>query len=254
MKLIHLTDPHLVAPGGAILGRDPLANLESAIDDINAEHHDADLVVISGDLTNDGEEAAYRALARQLGRLVPPWRLTLGNHDDRKLFRAVFPQAPGVEGFVQARTDLTDATVITLDTLKPGAVGGELCATRLSWLDRQLAGLDKPAYLFLHHPPFAVHMAALDGCRLGEPEALWAVLQRHPGAVRHIFAGHVHRNIAGSWRGIPFTTLFGTNHQTALTFDNVFRNSLEPPSYAVVFATLDGVTVHFNAFREKATG
>src|SRR5256885_8190549 len=33
---------------------------------------------------------------------------------------------------------------------------------------------------------------------------------------RSLSFGHIHRPISGSWRGIPFSTLRGTNHQVAL--------------------------------------
>ncbi|UCI30241.1 hypothetical protein [Mesorhizobium sp. B4-1-4] len=72
-------------------------------------------------------------------------------------------------------------------------------------------------------------------------------LARH-GNVRHIFAGHVHRLIAGSWRGIPVSTLRSTNHQTALDFSDSWRLGEEAPAYAVIFIDADGVIVHFREF------
>ncbi|WP_245458628.1 MULTISPECIES: metallophosphoesterase [unclassified Mesorhizobium] len=86
MKIIQLSDPHLMAPGGRLHGSDPLTRLEACLADIGRNHADADLVVISGDLTNDGDRAAYAALRQALAGLVPPCRLMLGNHDDRALF------------------------------------------------------------------------------------------------------------------------------------------------------------------------
>ena len=80
IKLIHVTDLHLVEPGERLFGLDPLAQLESCIDHINRNHPDTDLVVFSGDLTDDGAPSAYAALADRLTTLKPPFRLMLGNH------------------------------------------------------------------------------------------------------------------------------------------------------------------------------
>ena len=60
----------------------------------------------------------------------------------------------------------------------------------------------------------------------------------------------VHRPIAGSWRGIPHSTLRGTNHQVPLDFDavEVVPKSHEPPAYAVVFLEEGQTTVHFHDY------
>lgn len=252
MKIIQITDLHLTRPGDTLFGLDPLARLEAGLADVNLNHADADLVVISGDLANDGERVAYDTLKDHLRSLVPPFRLMLGNHDDRDLFRAVFPEAEAEEGFVQAAIDTEEGRLIVLDTLDAGHVEGRLCQVRLDWLDRRLAEVrGRPAFIFMHHPPFKLHMPVLDGVRLADPDALHDLLARH-GNVRHIFAGHVHRPVAGSWRGIPFTALRGTNHQFALDFsEGRLATSHEPPAYAVIFIDAEGVVVHFHDFLDR---
>lgn len=248
MKIIQLSDPHLMAPGGRLHGSDPLARLEACLADIGRNHADADLVVVSGDLTNDGERAAYAALRQTLAGFVPPCRLMLGNHDDRALFLEMFPEAPAGRGFVQSVFDGSDGRLILLDTLDAGHVEGRLCAARLDWLDEKLQeARDRPAFLFMHHPPFRIHMPVLDEVRLADADALHDILRRHSN-VGHIFAGHVHRLIAGSWRGIPVSTLRSTNHQSALDFSDSWRLGHEPPAYAVIFIDADGVVVHFHDF------
>ncbi|TGQ67449.1 phosphodiesterase [Mesorhizobium sp. M00.F.Ca.ET.186.01.1.1] len=248
MKIIQLSDPHLMAPGGFLYGSDPLARLQACLADIGANHADADLVVISGDLTNDGERAAYAALGESLARFGLPYRLMLGNHDDRALFLEMFPQASAERGFVQSVFDGDAGRLILLDTLESGEVEGRLCADRLAWLDEKLGeARGRPAFLFMHHPPFRIHMPVLDAVRLAGADAFHDVLARH-GNVRHIFAGHVHRLIAGSWRGMPVSTLRSTNHQSALDFSDNWRLGDEPPAYAVILIDVDGVIVHFHDF------
>jgi 3',5'-cyclic AMP phosphodiesterase CpdA len=252
MKIIQLSDPHLMAPGGRLYGSDPLARLDACLADIDRNHADADLVVVSGDLTNDGERAAYAVLRDRLGKFAPPCRLMLGNHDDRALFLEMFADAPAEGGFVQSVFDGGDGRLILLDTLDSGHVEGKLCQARLDWLDERLhEARDRPVFLFMHHPPFRIHMPVLDEVRLADADALYEVLSRH-GNVRHIFAGHVHRLIAGSWRGIPVSTLRSTNHQTGLDFSDNWQLGHEPPAYAVIFIDADGVIVHFHDFAVAA--
>jgi 3',5'-cyclic AMP phosphodiesterase CpdA len=247
MKIIQLSDPHLMSPGGLLFGSDPLARLEACLADIGKNHADADLVVISGDLTNDGEHAAYAALRERLAQFGLPCRLMLGNHDDRALFLEMFPNALAERGFVQNVFDGSEGRLILLDTLDSGHVEGRLCPARLEWLDEKLGEARGPAFLFMHHPPFRIHMPVLDEVRLADADSLHEILRRH-GNVGHIFAGHVHRPIAGSWRGIPVSTLRSTNHQTALDFSQNWSLGHEPPAYAVIFIDADGVIVHFHDF------
>ncbi|MCQ0986293.1 phosphodiesterase [Jiella marina] len=252
MKLIQITDLHLVTPGETLFGLDPLARLEACLADVERHHADADAIVISGDLTHDGEPAAYEALAERIAELTSPVHLMLGNHDRRDTFRAVFGERMFEEGFVQKSVDLADGMLVLLDTLKEGAVEGELCEARLAWLETQLEGAgEKGAYVFAHHPPFRLHMPALDGVRLGNSEA-FAQIAREAGNVRHIFAGHVHRPVSGNWRGLSFSALRGTNQQTALVFEDRFVTSHEPPAYAVIFADSAGVVVHFHDFLDQS--
>ncbi|MER9655878.1 phosphodiesterase [Mesorhizobium sp. M0152] len=254
MKIIQLSDPHLMTPGGLLYGSDPLARLEACLADIGKNHADADLVVISGDLTNDGERAAYAALREKLTEFGPPWRLMLGNHDDRALFLEMFPEAAAERGFVQSVVDGSEGRLVLLDTLDSGHVEGRLCEARLEWLDERLQeAQDRSVLLFMHHPPFRIHMPVLDEVRLADADAFHEILQRH-GNVRHIFAGHVHRLIAGSWRGIPVSTLRSTNHQSALDFSQSWSLGHEPPAYAVILIDADGVIVHFQDFPIGAAG
>jgi len=83
LKMIHLTDTHLVEKGTRLYGLDPYERLKLAIKDINGSHKDADCAVITGDLTNWGTPEEYKDLAEILSHLQLPLHLLLGNHDNR---------------------------------------------------------------------------------------------------------------------------------------------------------------------------
>ena len=70
MKIIHLTDLHLVAPTRKLFALDPLEHFKAAIASINLNHFDAELVLISGDLVDQGETEAYIALKEALTTLL----------------------------------------------------------------------------------------------------------------------------------------------------------------------------------------
>ena len=253
MKILQVTDLHLVTPGEMLCGLDPLARLKACIADINRNHGDAELVVFTGDLSETGEEITYRALARALAELAVPYRLMLGNHDNRDTFIRVFDEAATAEGFVQGIEDTSEGRLILLDTLVAGRPEGRLDAARLNWLGKRLQeARNRAIFLFSHHPPFPIHVPLLDRMGIIEAEALYGLLRDH-GNVRHIFAGHAHRPIAGSWRGIPVSVLRGTNHQSALDFSpDRIATTHEPPAYAVIFIDSDGVIAHFHDFLDRS--
>ncbi len=248
MKFIHLTDPHLVANGRTLYGLDPADRLASAVADVNAHHADAAIAVLTGDLTDKGDPAAYARLRDILSSLAIPYLLLAGNHDDRDALFAAFPEIPAAPGgFVQHVHDSEIGRFIAIDTVDAGASAGYLCPARLDWLDAALdEAADTPVFLFMHHPPLAIGIPDLDDCGLSNGDDLGSLLAPRTN-VRHIFFGHVHRTVHGTWRGLPFSALPSTNHQSALALERLggILDSHEPPAYSVVLVRTNGdVIVH----------
>lgn len=79
-----------------------------------------------------------------------------------------------------------------------------------------------------------------------------AVLRRHSD-IQQVIAGHVHLPSAAVWRGIPMTTLAGSHYSVSPHVPGVpGRQRLGGPAQmAVVLATADGVTVHFQDHCER---
>jgi 3',5'-cyclic AMP phosphodiesterase CpdA len=255
MKFIHLTDPHFVPKGDTLYGRDPSVTLAAAIADINHHHHDADAVVITGDLTHLGQEAAFAHLAETLAPLAPPLKLLIGNHDHRPSFAQFFPdQVFDKNGFAQSTLQTPAGVFIFLDTVLEGTHAGHYCAARCAWLAETLDAVgDQDAYVFMHHPPFNVGVAAMDAIGLHQKQAFQDVILPRQHKIRHLFFGHLHRPVAGSWLDIPFSTLRGTNHQVWYDIDNpVLQGSFEPPAYCVVNINAETVIVHYHDFLDDS--
>ena len=250
MKIVQLSDLHLTLPGAELFGSAPLARLELAIDRILDNHADADFCLLTGDLADAGGDAAYASLAEALRRLPMPAHLLPGNHDSRAALRRHFPQLANNDGgFMQAALATPGGSFLLLDTVEPGAPWGSYCIQRREWLAQQLAAAgDLPLYVAMHHPPLALGIPSMDQFALRDAEAFWSIIAPHRTRIRHLFFGHLHRPIGGSWRGIPFSCTSSPNHQVALDLTTVRGDDVpgcrEPAGFAVILIDTDSVVVH----------
>lgn len=254
-KIVQLSDLHLTGDGRLLYGASPAKSLARAIDLILADHADADLCLLTGDLAEAGTDTAYQQLTEQLARLPMPAYPMVGNHDDRTALIRRFPQSADPSGFVQQAIDLSGNRLLLLDTLDPGRTSGLLCQARLSWLKSQLSRDASPVLLAMHHPPLVVGIPSMDQFALANADEFWATLAPHRLRIRHLLLGHLHRPIGGSWRGIPISCTYSPNHQVALDLvslppDGAVPGSGEPASFSVILIDDDSVVVHHQSLAE----
>lgn len=253
MKIVQITDTHFVPPGQMLYGLDPAQALRRIVADIEARNDDADLVVITGDLANDGDEEAYRLLRETLAPLKAPIRLMLGNHDSRPVFRKVFPDMPvDGNGYVQSSMTTQDGALrlLFLDSHAAGIIGGTYCEERLDWLEGELAAAPQtPVIVFIHHPPFETGLAHFRHIGFHGPERLVRLLEAHRAGVRHLYCGHIHVSLSGtSAGGIAFTAARGASHQFIVdpSDPRPWWTAGAGPNYTVI--TVDGIGVRATAF------
>ena len=263
-KILVFTDIHMLPEGRTIIGLDALDRFGKGLSHAARMHPDADRLIITGDLTHYGDPASYERLKTALEAFPIPVSMTIGNHDERFAFVEAFPEvAVDENGFVQEVIDFDDVrclildTNLTIDRNHPDHAAGRLCAARLAWLDDKLKeAAGRPVLIFMHHPPHDTGFLGMDKVKLLNGEEFYSVVERHR-IVRHIFAGHVHRTIGGSHRGIPFSIFKSPLHQQPMPFDIDDTSSSvdEPGAYGIVVVTPEGLQVHTEDYEiaEKAS-
>lgn len=217
---VHLTDLHLKADDAIdpSLLTDTAAALRRSISEIHRMDPMPDFIVMSGDLTNAGDAAAYATLKTFLAELPlsVPVLLALGNHDSRTGFVETFPHLHSDPHLPYCHDRvIEDLHVITLDSSVPGLISGVLSDDQIDWLAGRLnTHADLHKLIVVHHPPL------LDSAHDGEAwhsldwsstQALLKVLQGH--RIAGILSGHVHLNCMIHWHGMP--VIIGAGHHAA---------------------------------------
>jgi len=257
VKFLHLTDLHITTPGHMLFGQCPNDVVRRAVDIINREHGDAELCVVTGDITHNGTAAEYAVAAEILGALQIPLHMTVGNHDSREAARAGLPGLVWhPDGFAQGVVETSIGPFLILDTKIEGTHGGAFCDARAAWLRARLGAYAGQAVrVFMHHAPMSLGLPAMDTIAMNaDGEARLAEAFRAHGAVQHIFFGHFHRPVSGVWQGIPISSHRSMMLQCALDFQTAddVPGIFEEPQIAVVLADADTTLVHYHDFDSSA--
>jgi len=234
--IAQISDLHIKPPGELAYGRvDTAKALERCVAPLNEFDPAPDLVVISGDLADTPAADEYRHLKQLLAPLKLPFAGLPGNHDARELMRAAFPSATYAfaAGALNQKIGVGELDLILLDSSVPGKPHGTLDAATLEWLEQTLASsADRPALLFLHHPPFEAGISHMDRQKLLNADQLASIVKRRP-RVRLVSSGHVHRAVLTIFAGIPATICPAPNHAVALDLAELREPSfnVEPPAF-----------------------
>ena len=233
--IAQISDLHIKPPGSLAYGRvDTAAALERCVAALNAFTPRPDLVVISGDLADTPTADEYQHLRRLLAKLELPFVGIPGNHDSRELMRAAFPQGYAfAAGPLNQRLELAGLDLVLLDSSVAGKPHGDLDAATLQWLEVTLASAaDRPALLFLHHPPFKTGIWHMDRQNLLNAADLAPIVRRH-SRVQLIATGHVHRATLAMFAGVATTICPAPNHAVDLDLEQLREPSfkVEPPAF-----------------------
>jgi len=237
MLIAHFSDPHLRPQGQLYQGLiNSNAQFDLAIRQLNVLDPIPDLVIVSGDLVDEGTAAEYATVRRALGAVRQPILAIPGNHDEREAFRACFADhchLPTMGPLHFAVGDKGPVRVLGLDVTVPGRHHGELTDEAGSWLEATLAEEpERPTIVMMHQPPIASGIACIDAYNCREGRRLEALLQRHP-QVERLLCGHLHRFMQVRFGGTMLVTAPSTTTAIALRLAASAEPAsfLEPPAF-----------------------
>lgn len=230
MLLAQISDPHVRPEGQLYKGVvDSNRMLRDAIAHLHALDPRPDLVLVTGDLVDEGDPAEYAALRALLATCDLPYLMIPGNHDHRETLRDAFGGHAYLRGTpMHYVVDTHPVRIVAVDTTVPGRHHGAVDDAGLAWLARTLEeGRGRPTVIVMHHPPFASGIPYLDKYMCRDADRLAAVVARFD-TIERVLCGHVHRPIQARWGGTIVCACPSTATQIALRL----RPDAEPASYA----------------------
>lgn len=201
-----------------------------------------DMLILSGDLADNGDPDCYARLKSAVERCPFPVYPMAGNHDDRGELLNAFPDYADPNGFVQFAAECRGLRIVCLDSLETGRHGGAFCEQRAAWLGAELeAHRETPTLIFIHHPPVVAGIDWMDP----RPHEEWfrrfhETLAPHAQVVG-IKCGHLHRPLHAMVGDVPLSVTPAVAPAVALDlspldFDHADARAIvtaEPPFFSL---------------------
>lgn len=236
VDIVQITDCHLFKDdAGKLLGLQTSFSLTAVLDEL-VTLPSPDLLLATGDLSQDGTPESYQRLRAGVDRLPVPAFWIPGNHDVPAVMATelVGGQWSAAKRIVAGRWQL-----ILLDSAVPRRVYGKLKEDQLALVQQALQEYpDHHALVVLHHHPVPVDCFWLDTIGLNNPEPLFAALQAHRGRSVMLW-GHIHQEFDDEQHGVRLLATPSTCVQFKPHSED-FQADAESPGYRLLRLHDDG--------------
>lgn len=191
VQLLQITDCHIFATAEDCLRGLNTRQSFAAVRDAAVKHQNRlDLLLATGDLSQDGTTASYAYLAQEFDGMGIATFWLPGNHDDSNALRGHFT---GKWIHASKHVLIGNWQIVLLDSTIKGEVRGRVSAAQLDFLERALKAYpDRHALVCLHHQALDCGSEWLDLKGLKDSDQLRAQLAQYEN-LRAVLWGHVHQ-------------------------------------------------------------
>jgi 3',5'-cyclic AMP phosphodiesterase CpdA len=214
--VIQLTDTHILPPGKVLYNEiDTALHLRETVNQINRMQPVPDVLIVTGDIAEQGDKAGYQHFIELIASLKMPVYVVPGNHDNPKVMAEVFAETgffPVADGTYQYTIEDLPFRILGINSRCEGSELPEFGEKRLSWLKEQLDKSDKPALIALHHPPMVTGIELIDMGGKEWFQPLKSLLAEYP-QVKLLICGHCHTDLSGRIGSIPVYMAPANSHR-----------------------------------------
>ncbi|MFT5032120.1 MAG: Icc protein [Bermanella sp.] len=210
IRIAQISDTHLGPTAGyQLLGMDTDYSLQQVLKLFTAGEQQAELILLSGDISNNGYQQAYQRLYQMLEQRDNVVWLP-GNHDSVKFMKSVC-----AERWFRPRIEIGNWQIVSLDSSVADSSKGALDAGQLAFLEEGLqAHPDLHTLITLHHHVLPVGSHWLDEQLLSNQQEFFELISSYP-QVKAITSGHVHQATDAQKNGVRVLTAPSTCVQFA---------------------------------------
>lgn len=206
VQLVQITDCHICASGREKLqGVNTRRSFEAVKAAIIEVAGDLDLLLATGDLSQDGSAESYRYLAQQFDDIDVPTFWLPGNHDE---VDALSRNLTGKRIHAAKRVLAGAWQILLLDSTIKGEVHGRVAEAQLAFMDAALRQYpERHALVCLHHQALETGSEWIDLKGLRDADRLREQIAGHQN-IRGVLWGHVHQEMQRSiadveWMSTP---------------------------------------------------
>ena len=160
-----------------------------AVDEIN--HLNPDMIILTGDITNNGYLKEYEQATKYLGMFKSPLFAVPGNHDARNLGYQTFEEIIGERSWKLTKDE--NFTVIGLDSSIPDESRGNIGHPQHMWLEHQLDECvikENFSVVCFHHHVVSIPQTGRERNVLSDAGDILKTLTTHE--VDIVLSGHKH--------------------------------------------------------------
>ena len=213
--IIQISDTHLFGDKNSkINGSNSYLNLKNVLNQIKNSLTKPELIIVSGDLSQDCTFESYQNLANLLNHSGVKSLLIPGNHDDTEIINKVF-EFNWIKDNVDYTFSFNNWMLDFIDTTSYPQDSGTLSDIQLLRFENTLKqNKDKNTIVFMHHHPIKIDSLLMDSMILAHNDALKFnnIIKTHP-QVKAVLFGHIHQVFERQINGTFYASAPSTSFQ-----------------------------------------
>lgn len=189
----------------------PVEQIQNLVKEV--DFSDIDFILISGDLTENGEAKDYKHLKKLLLEIFGeiPIIVTLGNHDNIKEFKKGWLNSAHInDSAYNVLVNEAGINIISLDSSSANYPDGMITEADCDWLEQVLLVLKREPTILLTHHHLLDNQFSMPRAYYGEK--LVQLISK--SSIIAIFNGHTHHFYSGEFGGKPYFTADSVSFST----------------------------------------
>jgi len=238
INVIQITDLHLYADRNKTANNiNTFKSAQLVFEAINADEVDFDMLILSGDLSDDESYKSYENLKYLLRNFECPIYLMPGNHDSPQKIKSIC-NTKNLKS--QNYKSIGKWGIFMFNTKKDNSPNGILHQNELVYFDKIMSD-DENSFLLvmLHHHPILIGSDSMDKMIIENSSELLNRINNNK--IKGVGWGHIHNEISVDYNGAQLFSTPSTCYQAKPKSKKFLIDHSQSPGYRIIRLKDDGV-------------